>query len=239
MSDISTTTEGLIIKDGKLTGYIGKSAIVIIPAGITAICESAFEDNEVIKEVILSDTVTEIRQFAFQFSSLERIALSENLRRIGDAAFIGCRSLAEIRLPEDLQEIGSCAFEECESLCEIRLPRGVKHIPSSCFLDSGLSSIDLANVESIGLGALSSCQITEIKLPETIKRINSNVFQNSKLNKICSKNENMYLEKLREQPVIWDKRLPLRYLEAIVSSNLDLVWSDDGDVHLLPFWEEA
>jgi len=55
-----------IIENGVLIAYNGANETVIVPDGITAIGEIAFEWNENLKQVILPQSLQEIGFFAFR-----------------------------------------------------------------------------------------------------------------------------------------------------------------------------
>ena len=55
------------------------------------------------------------------------------MRKIGDWAFSGCRSLESIEIPEGVREIGASAFRECRSLERIEIPDGVTKIRENAF----------------------------------------------------------------------------------------------------------
>ena len=67
------------------------SASLAIPDGVTTICDSAFKDNEKIRNINFPKTLTDI----------------------GDSAFSGCSELTEVEFPKGLQRIGRAGFKSC------------------------------------------------------------------------------------------------------------------------------
>lgn len=85
------------------------------------------------KNVILADTVTEVRDGAFENGHrVENITLSRNLKRIGDRAFKNCH-VRSITLPDGIEYIGEKAFEDCRSLESINLPDSIQFIGKNAF----------------------------------------------------------------------------------------------------------
>ena len=88
-----------------------------VPEGVIRISDSAFEYNEVLQTVIISDTVEEIGGLAFGYcNTLEKVVLSKNLRRIEWQAFFYCENLTSIMIPDSVVDIGFYGFEGCENL---------------------------------------------------------------------------------------------------------------------------
>ncbi len=105
------------IQGGVLLQYKGNREIVEIPQGvIVAIGERAFKDCSNLKQVIIPEGVTEIRDCAFDNTftadcpNLEQITIPNGVRLIGRGAFRDCRKLTQIMIPDGVTTIGSDAF---------------------------------------------------------------------------------------------------------------------------------
>lgn len=86
-----------------------------------------------ITEVILPETIEEIRDCAFrECNKLLKINMPENLNIIGDFAFSGTQ-LATLVIPDSCTAIGSAAFYNCENLRMIVLGKGLKKINDRAF----------------------------------------------------------------------------------------------------------
>ena len=106
-------------------------------ASVTEIPFQAFENNEQLK------TLDDLKQFP-------------NLKRIGDFAFDGCKSLTSVDLPQ-VTAIYSDVFNKCTSLISVNLPQ-VTIIGDRAFYDcSSLTSINSPQVTMIGEAAFYSC----------------------------------------------------------------------------------
>lgn len=77
-----------------LAEYTGNDKIVIIPEGVTAIGDDAFNGCESVTSVIIPESLT----------------------KIGDNAFSGCKSLLLIMIPENVTKFGDDVFEDCPDL---------------------------------------------------------------------------------------------------------------------------
>lgn len=113
---------------------------------ITTIADSAFQNNKKIKKVILSDSITRIENFAFQYcSALEEVVFGNNLKFIGDSSFWGC-GFKSIVLPESVETIYPYAFFDCTQLEEITIPKNVSYIGIG--ICNGCSSLKTAKIET-------------------------------------------------------------------------------------------
>ncbi len=101
---------------------------------ITKVGRSAFKMSDV-KKVVLPDTITEIEDFAFSFSSkLSEIQLCEGITSIGTNAFSGCVNLKSIQLPSTLEYIDIFAFD-ASGLENIVIPENVKTVGEYAFAE--------------------------------------------------------------------------------------------------------
>ena len=62
-----------------------------------------------------------------------KFIVPDNVTRIGDSTFYGCKSLEEVVIPNSVTEIGNYAFSGCKSLKEVVIPNGVTEIENSVF----------------------------------------------------------------------------------------------------------
>ena len=85
---------------------------VTIPAGVTRIGESAFEECRSLDSVVFA---------------------GNNLETIGDWAFYNCHDLKKINLPEGVQEVGKAAFFNCTYLSELTIPSTMQRIADNGF----------------------------------------------------------------------------------------------------------
>ena len=80
-------------------------------------------NKERIEHLIISDKVKRIGDNAFYgFKSLKQVTIGKNVESIGYSAFAGCTSLTEVNLPDSVTWIQPYAFADCTSLKEINIP---------------------------------------------------------------------------------------------------------------------
>ena len=117
---------------------------------------------------------------SFRNQKIESYIIFSNVKRIGDSAFSGCRSLSNIIIPDSVTSIGDGAFYGCSSLTNIVLPDSVTSIGSNAFRDcSSLSNIVIPDsVTSIGDYAFEGCaSLSDIVVPDNVTSIGSDSFR--------------------------------------------------------------
>lgn len=113
---------GLILhkKSGKVTllGVLDEVESLTLPNTINTINAYAFFGNTFIKEVEVGGQVSEIGNFAFAFSKIEKIKfdLDGSLTQIGEGAFSNVENLTELTLPSTIETIGNNAFNNLPNL---------------------------------------------------------------------------------------------------------------------------
>ena len=151
-----------------------------------------FANNSSLTSVIIGNSVTNIRESAFEdCSSLTSVTFPSNVTSIGNSAFSGCSGLTSIDFPNRVASIGNCAFQGCSGLTSINLPNKLNSIGYCAFKDcSGLTSIDFPNrVNSIGNNAFEGCNnLTSLSIPISVTSIGGGAFQG------CTNLESVYSE---------------------------------------------
>ena len=136
--------------------------------------------NQKIESYIIPDSVTKIRDSAFEYcSSLFNIVISDSVTAIGDGAFWGCSSLSNIVIPDSVTAIGDFAFSGCSSLPNIVIPNSVTKIGDYAFSDcSSLSILVIPNsVTSMGDYAFRGCSsLPNIVIPNSVTSIGDYAF---------------------------------------------------------------
>ena len=131
-----------------------------IPNSITFIGERAFDGCDV-KE--LNIDCTEIGSWFSGKSSLQKIVIGNNVKTIGEWAFINCSGLTSLTVGNSVTSIGNYAFDGCSGLTSLAIPSSVTSIGDGAFYNcSGLTSLAIpSSVTSIGEQAFSSCNALE------------------------------------------------------------------------------
>lgn len=130
---------------------------VTIGSGITSIGSKAFYECENLTEIAFSNTITRIRESAFELSGLISVVIPDSVKEIDKYAFMTCENLRSVNLGTGIEEIGDCAFAECSSLSSITIPASVKVIGASAFRYSGLKAVlFIGDLPKIGTNAFST-----------------------------------------------------------------------------------
>ena len=128
---------------------------------ITGISETAFKGNTFIKEVRLSDFITEIPDNAFEGCvSLYGIS-GGSITKIGSKAFKGCTNMETIIVDNYIKFIGDTAFDGCGRL----LVNAANVDVAEATVNSGAKYIQLyANAKTIENGE-NACVGKTLKVP--------------------------------------------------------------------------
>ena len=74
-------------------------------------------NGELLEELTIPNTVTEIKDFAFyRCRSLTSVTIGDSVTSIGKSAFYGCTGLTSITIPDSVTSIGNSAFRGCTRL---------------------------------------------------------------------------------------------------------------------------
>ncbi len=115
-------TNDFVIKDGRLVKYVGPGGDVVIPDGVTVICDDVFYNSYyernfhgrefvILTSVMIPGSVKAIGKNAFCNAGmdLDTIRLPEKLEIICDAAFSG-NHFKTVRIPKSVTYVGDKAF---------------------------------------------------------------------------------------------------------------------------------
>lgn len=153
-------------------------------------------------ELIIPDAVTHIANNAFEQSSIGRVVLNKNLKKIGDYAFHRCNAeiiqhdnseitsigkyafkssgLKGIRLAEGITEIPEYVFEGCSKLESINIPNSVTRICNYAFancLNLKITDSDLPQgVDSLGVAAFRNTAIESLTIPQGVRTVQHYLF---------------------------------------------------------------
>ena len=144
---------------------------VMIPEGVTAIGEAAFEDCSRLEAVEIPNSVTDIGGWAFSgCDSLTDVEIPGCVTNIGEEAFSFCR-LRRVSIPGGVKTIGARAFDGCWSLVDLEIARGVESIGREAFSDSSLTTVTIPDsVTDVGGRAFVDCgELREVWLPRRLE----------------------------------------------------------------------
>lgn len=168
---------GFVIANNTIQAFYGASRNIVVPEGIVAISDCAF-DNTGIKRIKLPSTLRKLGS-AFQgCDQLEEIIIPEGVTEIEPYTFNECRSLTKALLPSTIEKIGSSAFSECYKLSDINIPDKVSSIGDSAFSCCNLHTMIIPNgVRIIEAYTFDSCEnLCELVLPAGLEEISKSAF---------------------------------------------------------------
>lgn len=141
---------------------------------ITSIGLKAFENNN-IKELNVSNSITEIKENAFFNNELVTIKLPESLASIGNYAFSN-NQLTSLVLSDNLTNIGSGAFAS-NKLNSVTLPEKLTSIENGVFEGNNLTSITIpSSVKEIGDSAFYNNLLTDVIVGDGVETIGYKAF---------------------------------------------------------------
>lgn len=126
----------------RITNYHGSEKSIIIPAYIggmlvNEIGANAFT-NSCVERVAIPDNIKKLGESAFAGSNVQFVIFGKGLRAIPKMCFYNCKKLDTIVLPPQTEKLGEKAFYRCRSLKYIELPNELWEIGEDCFCESGL-----------------------------------------------------------------------------------------------------
>ena len=171
---------GFVIVRDVLYGYYGEDAIVVIPDGVTNIGDWAFEYSDM-TSVTIPNSVTNIGASAFEGClGLTSVTIPDGVTSIGDNAFRLCRSLMSATISDGVTSIGYEAFSGCSSLTSVTIPSSITNIGEMAFFDcTCLTNVTIvAGVTSIGSFAFEKCGgLTSVTIPDSVTNIGRSAFE--------------------------------------------------------------
>ena len=116
----------------------------------------------------------------FDWSGLNKVTLSNEVKSIDDRVFYGCTSLTSVEISNSVKYIGDNAFQNCSSLTNITIPEGVTRLGVGAFSEckSLESAVILGKLRTIPQWAFISChKLTNVVMPKSIKTIYDSAFE--------------------------------------------------------------
>ena len=128
-----------------------------------------------IKEVVVSNSVTTIGNYAFYgCTSLANVTFGDSVTTIGDRAFYNCTKLTDITIPDNVKSIGNYTFYRCTSLTTVTIPDNVTILGDYAFSGcSNLTNVTIGqSVTTIGDRAFLNCtKLANLTIPNSVKSI--------------------------------------------------------------------
>lgn len=178
--DIPTSIEGLPVRSIGSGAFLNNNVVVnvTIPGTVTNLGKCAFQDCSALVSVTIPGSVACIQTIAFdRCGSLARVTISNGVTSIAEDAFTSCSSLTNVVFPASISNIGDYAFENCYSLASITLPSGLTSIGKYAFAFSGLTSVTIPpGVTNLGGSAFYGTSLTTVAIPGSVTSLQNQTF---------------------------------------------------------------
>ncbi len=157
----------IISGTGYMKSYSDKSGLLIHYID-SELADVEGMDDAYVAEIEIDKGVTNIGEYFFCNSKIEKVVLPDGLENIGWHAFDGCEKLREINMPDTVTYIGDYAFSNCKQLKNTKLPGGLTTLDDGAFYASGLTSITIPNsLTGIDYYTFSHCSnLKEVVFPD-------------------------------------------------------------------------
>ena len=128
--------------------YRSQISSIKINEGVTCIGKYAFYSVGSYSKglsVSIANSVTEIKDYAFEYSELQSVTIPSSVINIGQCAFSKCKKIKTVYFNNGLEKIGNNAFESCSALTSITIPKSVSKIGAIPFkICESLKTISVA-----------------------------------------------------------------------------------------------
>ncbi len=138
-------------------------------------------DNELVTDLVIPETVTEIKAYAFIGATcLTSLTFPNSVTSIDSCAFYACEGLASLTLGDSVTSIGDYAFSYCMGLTgELTIPDAVTSIGEYAFINCyDFTSLTIGNsVTTIGNMAFYFCEgLTSATIGVSVASIGDGAF---------------------------------------------------------------
>lgn len=161
--------------------FQGKLDIPVKIDGLVArsIEREAFAYCKELTEIVLPESIEEIRERAFVGCESLASANIPDQSILGDSIFAGCYNLRNIDWPANIPIIPRASFFRCSNLKIMEFPKGVLEIGFAAFQESGLEEINLPEgMRKINEASFARCRnLISASIPASVDTIGDNAFK--------------------------------------------------------------
>ncbi len=112
---------------------------LIIPEGVNRISSRSFHGYSLITSITISDSVTEIGEYAFgECENLEKVTFGSGVKTLSGVFLYASDKLTEVVLSEGIERIEESVFSSLDNLVKITLPKSLKYVAAGAFDSSYL-----------------------------------------------------------------------------------------------------
>ena len=224
---------------------------LIIPASVTEIGLRAFGGLECVVSFSAGSTITEFTEYLFSGYMGPTITIPDSVLYIREGAFMLSMGFIDpLIIPASVVEIGLSAFSyiSCDIIFDsgstlteitsgifayffgehVTLPASITKIDELAFEGSGITSIDLGNIEEIGKSAFKDCYaLQELIFPDTVTKISDYAFSGcSSLKRIMFTDNSQinYIGKLAFENCFAVEEMNLQYVGSTMTENMNLAY---------------
>lgn len=189
-----------VVSAGAFKGCTALTSIDFSDSTLATLGYESFADCTSLAEVKLSETLSEIGDYAFAGTKIKTIEFLKNVNSVGSNSFANVLTLESVQVVDNNKtyksEDGVLYSENGKELIifpaaktgEYELPQKVETIKDNAFINSAISTVKLAEdpaLKNIGVCAFENSAITSFEIPANVTTLNSATFKNaSKLSKV-------------------------------------------------------
>lgn len=172
----------LFTKDGKtLVAYCcgNLDTYYYVPEGTEVIDRNAFNKAYRLTYIYFPSTLREIKPYAFAYSNIWSVTLTEGITKVGDSTFRSCKNLYRVFFENQSVTLEPSVFADCDYMESITLPEKLTKIPNGLFYGcANLESIDIPEtVTAIDSSAFLDCDsLTEVTVPGSVRTVGQQAF---------------------------------------------------------------
>ncbi len=150
--------DGLVFNALEWYPLAKSDAAYTVPETVTRLIEGAFQDNEHLQTLTISENIGYCSRGVCYMPELTTVAFEEGIEIETISGFEFCPKLSNVTLPDSVTHIASGAFEWSEALTTINLEVGLQEIGDLAFAHSGLTEITIpSSVTFIDDWAFDTC----------------------------------------------------------------------------------